>query len=259
MHRRDSAPAGAPCWIDLVTADTAKARDFYGWVFGWGAEEPNAEFGGYINFTKDGERIAGCMAAMTGGASDLWSVYLAVDDAKKTAEVAQAKGAQVVVPAMEVGDLGVMGVMVDPAGAGIGIWQPGAHRGFAFVSEPGAPSWFQVDTRSWDATLSFYRDVFGWETSVVGDTPEFRYAVAEIDGEQVAGVMDVSGMPEAPVAWDVYLGVADTDAALATITELGGRVVRPAEDTPYGRLAEAADPLGAAFRLVAANDAMPVK
>jgi hypothetical protein len=33
----------------------------------------------------------------------------------------------------------------------------------------------------------------------------------------------------------------------------------PAEDTPYGRLAEAADPTGAHFKLVAPNEAMPAR
>jgi uncharacterized protein len=33
------------------------------------------------------------------------------------------------------------------------------------------------------------------------------------------------------------------------ITEHGGSVLRPAEDTPYGRLASAADPTGAVFNL----------
>ena len=257
MPRRDAAPVGAPCWIDLTTSDTGRARDFYGRVFGWDATGPNAEFGGYINFTKDGAMIAGCMAAMPGGASDIWSVYLAVDDAYKTLGAAQTHGAQVIVPAMEVGDLGVMGVLVDPAGAATGIWQPKEHRGFGFIAEPGAPSWFQLDTRDFPGALGFYRDVFGWETTVVSDTPEFRYSLAIVDGEQVAGIMDVSGMPEVPVGWSVFLGAADTDASLATIVELGGAMRRPAEDTPYGRLAAAADPLGAGFHLVAANEAMP--
>jgi predicted enzyme related to lactoylglutathione lyase len=38
------------------------------------------------------------------------------------------------------------------------------------------------------------------------------------------------------------LGVEDADAALARIAKLGGKVVRPAEDTPYGRHAVATDP-----------------
>jgi predicted enzyme related to lactoylglutathione lyase len=48
----------------------------------------------------------------------------------------------------------------------------------------------------------------------------------------------------------VYFGTADTDATLARIDELGGSTVVPAEDTPYGRLATAADPTGAIFKLV---------
>ena len=60
-----------------------------------------------------------------------------------------------------------------------------------------------------------------------------------------------------PAHWDVYFGADDTDAALAKSTELGRSVRQPAEDTPYGRLAVAADPTGAQFRLVAPNDPMP--
>jgi predicted enzyme related to lactoylglutathione lyase len=64
--------------------------------------------------------------------------------------------------------------------------------------------------------------------------------------------MDASGfLPEGvPAHWSIYWAVADTDAALLTIGELGGSTLMPAEDTPYGRLAMAADPMGAPFKLV---------
>ena len=58
---------------------------------------------------------------------------------------------------------------------------------------------------------------------------------------------------EEPSGWNVYFEVADVDAALARVEELGGKIISPAEDTPYGRLARAADPTGTAFRLVANN------
>ena len=69
---------------------------------------------------------------------------------------------------------------------------------------------------------------------------------------QYAGVMDASAfLPDGvPAHWSVYFKVADTDAALARIGELGGNTVVPAEDTPYGRLATAVDPTGAIFKLV---------
>jgi predicted enzyme related to lactoylglutathione lyase len=73
--------------------------------------------------------------------------------------------------------------------------------------------------------------------------------------------MDASGfLPEGvPAHWSVYFGAEDTDAALAKVTSLGGSVVLPAEDTPYGRLAGVADPTGAQFKLVGPNAAMPAR
>ena len=77
MPTRDTAPIGAPCWVDLMTSDTERSRAFYCDLFGWTAEEPAPEFGGYFNFASDGVRIAGCMASQAGSGPDTWSVYLA--------------------------------------------------------------------------------------------------------------------------------------------------------------------------------------
>jgi predicted enzyme related to lactoylglutathione lyase len=59
-------------------------------------------------------------------------------------------------------------------------------------------------------------------------------------------------LPEGvPAHWAVYLAVDDTDAAVKTTAELGGAVIAPPHDTPYGRLAHVADSTGAQFRLLA--------
>ena len=262
MPTRLTAPNGAPCWVDLMTSDLQRSLSFYCDLLGWTADEPAAEFGGYVNFRRDGVRVAGAMASQLGqGMPDTWSVYLATDDAQKTLEAASTNGAQVYVEAMSVGDLGTMAFLGDPTGAGVGVWQPGQYQGFEVLAEPGAPSWFELLTRDYERALDFYRSVFGWETHVVSDGPEFRYTTLRQGEDWLAGVMDASGiLPEGvPSYWSVYFGAADTDAALARVVELGGSVVQPAEDTPYGRIAEVADPTGARFKLVAANDAMPAR
>src|SRR5215211_1044356 len=87
MTIRDHVPPGAPCWIDLMSSDVEKSKAFYGELFGWTADEPNAEFGGYTNLRKDGEQVAGLMAAQEPGQPDGWSVYLAVEDAEKATAV----------------------------------------------------------------------------------------------------------------------------------------------------------------------------
>jgi predicted enzyme related to lactoylglutathione lyase len=261
MAKRDTPVVGAPCWVDLMTSDTERSREFYGQVFGWTAEEPAEGFGGYFNFRKDGVLVAGCMPSQRPEMPDVWSVYLATDDARKTVDAPSAHGGRILVDAMDVADLGTMAVVSDPGGAAIGIWQPRRHQGFGVLSEPAAPSWFELHTRDYQAAVSFYREVFGWDTHVVSDTPDFRYTTLRHGECWLAGIMDAVGFLPAGVGahWSVYFGVEDTDAALARIVELGGSILRPAEDTPYGRLAAAADPTGGQFKLVASNEAMPAR
>src|SRR3954453_17427224 len=252
MPARDSAIIGAPCWADLMTSDPAASRDFYGAVFGWTAEEANEELGGYFNFRKNDIRIAGGMASQPGApVTDVWSVYLASDDAQKTLDAAEAEGGEVHVARMQVKGLGTMAFVAAPGGAGIGVWQPGTHPGFGLVDEPGAPSWFEVHTRDYDAVVRFYRNVFGWETRGESDTEDFRYTVLQYGDQPLAGVMDATRFlaPDAPSCWSVYWAVADAYATAPSIVHRGGCVVPPPQDWPCGRLVAAADPTGATFKL----------
>ncbi|MGI8985124.1 MAG: VOC family protein [Acidimicrobiales bacterium] len=253
MPTRESAPNGAPCWVDLMTSDVGRARDFYTQLLGWTAGDADEAFGGYFMFSKDGVAVAGGGPVMPGaGAADIWSIYLATDDAEKTVEAASANGAQVVAPAMAVGDLGTMAVVVDPTGAAIGMWQPNSFHGMGVIAEPGAPAWFELFTRDFQDATSFYRTVFGWDVRSMDDTDEFRYSTANDGDTMLAGVMDASRfLPEGvPAHWSVYFAVDDTDAAVARVTELGGSISQPAQDTPYGRMAAGADPMGANFKLI---------
>ncbi len=262
MPNRESAPVGAPCWIDVFTSDPDKTRAFYGELLGWKSEEPNAEFGGYFNFTKDDRLIAGGMR--NDGATettDAWTVYLAVEDADATMKAAAANGGEVRSPAMAVGDLGTMAILADVGGAHLGIWQPGQHKGFGTIAEPGAPAWFELHTREYDKSVAFYRDVFGLEPHTLSDSPEFRYTtlndrdagLSQGDTE-LGGIMDAAAfLPEGvPSYWTVYFMTDDADKAVAKVTELGGTVTEAPQDTPHGRLAAVTDSTGAAFKLMAA-------
>lgn len=252
MPARTHAPAGAPIWVDLFSSDPDRSTAFYAGLFGWEAEEPNAEFGGYVNFRSRGARVAG-MVRNDGsqGVTDAWTTYLSTPDAAATVATAQAAGAQVLVEPMPVGDLGVMAAVMEPGGSFVGLWQPGTHTGSGRVNEAGAPCWHELHCRDYAGSLGFYRDVLGWETKTLGDTDEFRYTQVVADGEPVAGVMDSAAfLPEGvPSVWMLYLGVDDVDAACARAVELGGTVTEQPVDTPFGRMAQLADPTGAILKL----------
>lgn len=266
MPAPDLSTPGAPIWVDLFSSDTDKAEAFYGGLFGWAFESAGEEFGGYINISKDGQTVAGCMKNDgSHGTPDAWSLYLLTPDARKTEQLAADNGGQVYAPAMDVADLGVMTVLADAGGAAIGGWQQGEHQGFDVVGEAGTASWFELHTRDYEKSVEFYQNVFRWTTDAVSDTPEFRYTTlspaASSDGEDssLAGIMDASSfLPDGvPAAWTIYFGVEDADAAVQRIVELGGTVIEPAEDTPYGRMARVADTTGTPFKVVAPNDEMP--
>jgi predicted enzyme related to lactoylglutathione lyase len=252
---REHAPVGAPCWADLWTSDVEGSRRFYAELFDWEAAEPSEEFGGYFMFLRDGVPTAGGMGPMGDmPAGNVWTIYLATDDIAAAAKRAEAAGADLFMGPEPVADLGIQLQMADPSGATVGMWQEGTFPGFTVLDEPGAPSWCELHTRDHAGALAFYKDVFGWATETVGDTDDFRYAVALAEAgseEQVAGVMDATAWlgEDGAAVWSIYFNVEDARAAADRVVELGGSIVDPAVDTPYGVLATVADPAGAVFKL----------
>jgi predicted enzyme related to lactoylglutathione lyase len=246
-----TAPLGAPVWIDLSSSDVDRAQEFYGTVFGWAFESAGPDYGGYVNASKDGMPVAGLMRNdPQWNAPDGWTTYFHTADIHAAANAATAAGGTSCVEPMEVPEKGWMAMGTDPSGAAYGLWQPTGHRGFEAIGEHGAPAWHQLTTRDYSRALEFYREVLGWSTEVVSDTDDFRYTTASFNGEPLLAVMDGTAfLGDAPSHWSIFFGADDVDKTLQVITEHGGSVLRPAEDTPYGRLASATDPTGAVFNL----------
>ena len=225
-------------------------------MLGWSAGEPSEQFGGYFMFMRDGVPMAGCMQYAPGAPGmegpDQWGVYLSSTDIKATVEKAIAGGGSLRVGPMDIADLGTEAIVADSAGVPIGAWQANLFPGLTTFDEPGAAAWFQLLTSDYTGAVAFYENVFGWQTRVQSDTPEFRDTVLTAGGEDFAGISAATGDELAAGQsgrWQVYFRVADVDSALRGIVRLGGTVLRPAADTQFGRLAEATDPMGARFNL----------
>jgi hypothetical protein len=246
---------GVPSWVDIGSPDPQAAASFYGALFGWESQEGPPEAGGYRLCEIGGIPVAGIGPAQSPG-PPYWATYVNVDDADAIAALVAANGGQVLVPPMDVLDVGRMAVFMDPVGAVFSVWQPGSHPGAGLVNEPGTLSWNELITTDLDASAAFYGALFGWETDTRGEGPG-AYTEWQLGGRSVAGMMAKPPMmpAEAPPMWGVYFAVADTDAAVARIVELGGSVMVAPTDIEPGRFAVVADPHGAVFNVIALSEA----
>jgi uncharacterized protein len=248
MVTRDTAwAAGTPCWVDLGADDPGRARAFYSGLFGWQITEEPPEAGGYSMCALNGKMVAGIGPRMgPPGTPAVWTTYLATDNADATADKITAAGGQVISEPFDVMNAGRMAIATDPAGAVFGIWQSNAHTGFQLANEPGALIWTENMSPDLDGSKAFYQAVFGF---AYGDIPgDFQYATLDLPAGMVGGIGEVQ--PGEPAHWGAYFAVADTDAAAAKAIELGGRVISPPSDTPYGRMATLSDDQGAVFSLM---------
>src|ERR1035441_268291 len=253
MVTRDTPwPAGTPCWVDLGVDDVTRARAWYGSLFGWEIQEGPPEAGGYSMAEVGGRPVAGIGPKM--GPPDVpsaWTTYLATADADETITRSTAGGGGVLTGAFDVLDVGRMAVAADPDGAVFGLWQARVHTGFRLANEPGSVCWNENLSRNFDGNKSFYQAVFGFDYGDMS-SDAFHYATIELSGHIVGGIGDIGPdqAADAPARWSTYFGVADTDAAVARAQKLGGVLVRPARDSPYGRMAVVTDDQGAAFALM---------
>jgi uncharacterized protein len=245
-------PAGTPCWVDVSVDDVPKAIAFYQALFGWDIELGGPEVGGYSIAHSGGRIVAAISPKMAGpDAPTVWTTYLATDDTDATAAKVKGAGGQVLAGPMDVMEEGRMAVAMDPAGAVFGLWQGENTTGLQVANEPGSLVWSEQMSRDLGASQAFYQAVFGYGHQDMS-SDGFKYATLMVGDHEVGGIGEYpAGTPaEVPAAWATYFAVTDTDAAMAKVTELGGSVVRPAEDTPFGRIGAVADNQGAVFSLI---------
>jgi uncharacterized protein len=237
---------GMPCWTDLVSADLEKSKAFYSSLFGWVVPEGDEAFGGYRNATLNGSSAAGIMPKMDPQQFEVWSVYVAVVDADATLTKVESLGGSAMFPIMDVGELGRMGVFLDPFGTVFGVWQPALHTGAQVYGEPGAMGWIELTTDNIEGSKTFYSEVFGW--SVGGNDNYVEFGIA---GEMVAGMLPkTEAMASMPNFWGVYFNVENVEDAVEKIVSLGGSIFMPPTAVEVGTFAVVADSNGTMFAII---------
>ncbi|MFF8731133.1 VOC family protein [Streptomyces sp. NPDC015171] len=243
---------GTPCWVSLMVHGLDATEEFYGELFGWEFRPGPQQLGPYVRALLDGREVAGMGQLSPDHRLPVaWTPYLASDDVDQTADTVRLCGGTVAVGPLDAAEAGRMAIAADPAGAVFGIWQGGAHLGTAVTGVPGAPVWNELLTFETESVAKFYKSVFGYEEEPVVSA-DFDYVTLSLAGRPVAGLHGMGhGLPrDRGPHWQTYFEVGDIGLTLRQVTDLGGRILRPAHDSPHGRVARVADPDGAEFSVV---------
>jgi predicted enzyme related to lactoylglutathione lyase len=107
------------------------------------------------------------------------------------------------------------------------------------------PVWVDLSSSDPEGSRAFYSKVFGWRVEVNPDPQYGGYALAKIDGKDVAGIGPQQS-PGAPTAWMLYIGTENADDLAKKVQSAGGTVVAPPFDVgEQGKMAVFQDPSGA--------------
>lgn len=244
---------GTPCWVDLATPDEAIAQRFYSGLFGWRYEErPDPATGRYTLADIDGVPTGGIYQAGAGQAPG-WTLHLSVSNTAAAADWVERLGGRTTLGPVSIPDRGSIAHAVDPSGVPVVLWQVASSWNFGY----GAPGMFAgADLNTHDGTASdaFFCRLFSYSSMQIG-AEGLDYAEWRLDQQPVLYryVMGTEYRATSQPHWMVYFEVdpaVGTDVMAEQAGRLGGRVVAPPFDTPFGRTAVLADPGGGTFSVI---------
>lgn len=246
-------------WYELLTSDADAAQDFYAKVLPWTVAPSSQTDMDYREIKAPEHHVGGLMQITPDmadhGARPTWLSYIAVNDVDACVESILQGGGKVMMPAMDIPDVGRMAMVTDQQGAPFYVMKPASEEGeslaFAFDQpREGHCAWNELITSDQDAAWHFYTQRFGWlkdgemDMGPLGTYDFIRH------GGMIGAVM--KGTPEmGPPHWNQYFRVADIDAAKTAIEAGGGQVIHGPQEIPGGEYSiNAIDPQGAHFGLV---------
>jgi len=107
-------------YMELQGVDATQAERFYSELLGWDfLDVPKAPIP-YALIKSGAENVGGMTK---GSGSPHWLAYIGVPDVAAATAKAKALGAKVEIDAQAFGEFGKLSVLVDPAGARVGLWE----------------------------------------------------------------------------------------------------------------------------------------
>ncbi|MEX0741078.1 MAG: VOC family protein [Pseudohongiella sp.] len=251
-------------WYELMTTDSAGAREFYSKILGWTYTDSSMDDLSYWLAaaqdadTGDKHEVAGFMEIspdmLKNGAQPAWVGYIGVDNTDAMVTAIKIDGGGVHVPPTDIPGVGRFAMIHDPQGVIFYIMQDtSGNHSLAFAADKprvGHCAWNELYTTDQAGAWAFYSKHFGWTKDGEMDMgPMGTYDFIRHGG--LIGAM-MHKPDEQPVAcWQFYFRVANIKVAHDVITANGGQVLMGPHEVPGGdQIIVGMDPTGAVFAVV---------
>lgn len=247
---------GTFSWIDLATTDSEASKKFYTELFGLKAvDTPAGPDMVYTMLMLEDKPVAALYQLdkeqQDQGIPSHWDSYVTVDNVDSTVEKVKALQGTVLKEPFDVMESGRMGIIQDPTGAVLALWQPKDDIGSQLKNVPGSLCWNELITNDPDKANAFFTQLFDWgsETSEMINITYTAFMQGEMP---IAGMYQKPAeMGNVPSHWMPYFAVEDCDQSCSKAQELGATVLQPSMDIPEtGRFAVIQDPQGAVFAII---------
>ena len=245
------------CWSECVTSDAQATTAFYTQLFNWSSS--NKTMGNGLEYHTFFLSVEPCGALhampdemIAQGVPSHWAYFISTPDLAATLAKVQEAGGEVIQDIVEVKNSGKLGIITDPGGALLHIWEAEKEKGYGNFApgQKGTPAWFDLMTPDAEAAIAFYGAVFGWEARDM-ELQHLPYWLLMDQDVPVGGMMiSTNAEEEGSNSWIQYFNSHDVEADSKRAESLGGKILVPAQDVPVGRFSILADPSGAMFGLL---------
>ena len=121
-------------------------------------------------------------------------------------------------------------------------------------NEVGKLAWFDLTVTDASALKDFYKSVVGWKENPIDMGGYSDYSMQTPDSlTDVAGICHARGPnQDLPAQWLLYFKVADLQASISSVTQLGGTLISPIRQLgSNSHFAVIRDPAGAVCAIYA--------
>lgn len=116
---------------------------------------------------------------------------------------------------------------------------------------PGTPCWVDLSSPDVDASVAFYRDLFGWKAGKAEQSSGYR--MFSSGGKVVSGIAPLKSEQE-PSRWTPYISTEDVSETVHGVEAEGGSVLMGTNIKEGVRMVHLQDTLGALFGIFQLSD-----